>query len=360
MARMATKTLGLTSTTAIPTHDTEAPSVEILDNIVSLDDSSNSRMKELREKVEAIAAQATPNDHKEADLIRLGIPGQSTVDRKISPVVCALLALKYNSKNRDISMAKLLGFQEDMVAGDWKFHHQGIAFTPNGLLGDGQHRLLAGALSGEGLHTKVSTDFDMDAVDSIDRSTKRTTAQALTMRGVTDAKAKTPVCAAAISYLEAVQHGFKPRLSEQRLERLLLANEALIADALSIGRASTRNITEAVLQPQMAAIWVAIALMSKWDRPSVVGFIAALQQGIATYQDSPTIVLNKMLKKAKDAEKKRDRLSTDEKIALTVKAAGYWSKRQGIARLLWDERREGYPNPAFQPEDTTLPASAAA
>ena len=92
-----------------------------------------------------------------------------------------------------------------MEAGDWRFHHQGIAFTPEGMLGDGQHRLIAGALSGKGLHIKVSTDFDMDAIDTIDRSTTRTTAQAMTMKGLPDAKAKVEVCRTAVNYLEAVR-----------------------------------------------------------------------------------------------------------------------------------------------------------
>lgn len=355
MPRMATRPLGLASSasaaaiTAASPED--APSVDVLDNILSLDDYTSPRMKELREKLEAIVATATQDDFKEADLVRMGIPGQSTVDRRISAVVCAILVLRFNSKNRDISLPKALGFVEDMEAGDWKWHHQGIAFTPEGMLGDGQHRLIAGALSGNGLHTKVSNDFDMDAIDAIDRSTKRNVGQALTMKGVTDAKAKADICGASVTYIEAVRHGFKPRLSEYRLERALQANEQTIADALAIGRLSVKNVSEPMLNWRDAATWAAISLMSGWDRTNVVGFLAAVQQGIAPYQDAPTIVLNRMLKKAKDAEKRKDRLSTEERIALTVKAAGYYSKRQGVARLLWDERREGFPDPAFQPAD---------
>lgn len=359
-ARATISNRSATSVAALSTgvqNDLE-PIVAALDSITSLDDFTSSKMKELREKLETIIARATPEDFKEADLIRLGIPGQSTVDRRIGPVVCAILALNYNTKNRDISLAKLAGFEEDMAAGDWKFHHQGIAFTPEGQLGDGQHRLIAGALSGKGLHTKVSTDFDLSSIDAIDRSGRRTVAQALTMKGVTDAKAKAGVCEAAIRYLEAVKHGFKPRLSEYRLERALQSNETIIAEALSIGRSSTRNVTEPMLNWQDSSTWAAIALMSNWDVASVVSFLAALQQGIATYQDSPTIILNRMLKKAKDADKRKDRLNADTRIALTVKAAGIWSRRLGVARLLWDEKREGYPDPSYQPAEPSMNIAA--
>lgn len=357
MTSMTSRVRASTSTAALSTGTPE-PLPEILDNILNLDDYTSPKMKELREKLEAIVARATPEDHQEAELVRLGIPGQSTVDRHISDVVCAILVLKFNTKNRDIALPKIIGFQEDMEAGDWKFHHQGIAFTQQGMLGDGQHRLIAGALSGRGLHIKVSNDFDMDAIDAIDRSVRRSPAQALTMKGMTDAKAKAQVCEAAIKYLEAVQHGFKPRLSEYRLERALHTNEKVIAEALHIGRSSTKNITEAMLNWQDASIFSAIVLMAGWDMPSVIGFLAALQQGIATYADSPTIVLNRMLKKAKDAEKRKERLTPDARIALTVKAAGLWSKRQGVARLLWDEKREGFPDPAFQPADNGVSAVA--
>jgi hypothetical protein len=149
------------------------------------------------------------------------------------------------------------------------------------------------------------------------------------------------------------------RLSEYRLERALAANETVVTDALVIGRASTRNVTEPMLSWQDSATWAAIALMSGWDRTAVVSFLAALQQGIATYQDSPTIILNRMLKKAKDADKRKDRLTADARIALTVKAAGFWSKRQGVARLLWDEKREGYPDPAYGPVDSGTTVLAA-
>jgi hypothetical protein len=358
----ATSTAALAAAAPAAVNPTDDPIPAVLDNITSLDDFTSPKMKVLREKLEALKAQATPADHAEADAIRHGIPNQSTVDRKISPVVCAILVLGFNTKNRDISIAKLDGFVEDMDAGDWKFHHQGIAFTPEGMLGDGQHRLIAGALSGKGLHIKVSTDFDMDAIDAIDRSATRSAAQALTMKGMTDAKAKVEVCRQAISYMEASQHGFKPRLSEQRLERALRQNEQTIANALAIGRSSTKNVTEPMLNWADASSWAAIALLSGWDPSHVVGFLAAVQQGIATYSDSPTLVLNRLLKKAKDAEKRKDRLSAAQRLALTVKAAGIWSRKLGVSRLLWDEKREGYPDPSYAPTDPTgasmVPAAA--
>ena len=152
----------------------------------------------------------------------------------------------------------------------------------------------------------------------------------------------------------------KPRLSEYRLERELLAHERTIADALSIGRTSSKNVTEPMLNWQDASAWAAIALMSGWDSAQVIGFLAGVQQGIATYSDSPTLVLNRLLKKAKDAEKRKDRLSASTRVALTVKAAGIWSRRLGVSRLLWDEKREGYPDPTYAPADPTGASMVAA
>jgi len=48
-----------------------------------------------------------------------------------------------NIRNRTVSQAAVERYARDMRAGHWRLTHEGIAFDPNGVLLDGQHRLWA-------------------------------------------------------------------------------------------------------------------------------------------------------------------------------------------------------------------------
>jgi hypothetical protein len=337
------------------------PSEDILpenERIISIDDPTNKAIVAMRAKLEAIAATAT-----QADLAQVAAAiAPAAGDRRmtISAAACAIIVLKHNRMNRAISPTKVAAFVEDMEAGDFKKHHQGIAFTPESKLGDGQHRLIAGALTGLGLvYMLVSSDFDMDAIDAIDRSSRRTLAQALAMKGIADSEAKAPVARALMIYLETLNDGeAKPRLSDQRLERELLAREALITRAISMGRDSTKNVTEPALRWRDAAIWAAIALSKGWDEDHCIGFLAAVQQGVGAYHDSPTIILSKRVHRARNSEKRKDRLGSKELIALSVKASVLWAKKAATAQLVWNESKEGLPDPTFPVTEAAQAAAA--
>jgi hypothetical protein len=181
----------------------------------------------------------------------------------------------------------------------------------------------------------------------------------MAMKGIADAIDKAPVARALVTYLELRAGVEKLHLSDQRLEREVRAREALLVRAISMGRDSVKNVTEPALRWKDAAVWAAISLSSGWDENHCAGFLAAVQQGVGAYHDSPTIILSKRVHRAKNSEKRKDRLSSKELIALSVKAAGLWAARKATAQLVWNEAKEGLPDPTFPVAEAAAAAVAA-
>lgn len=113
----------------------------------------------------------------------------------ISPAIAGLILKNCNQHNRAIRAAAVSGYATEMRAGRWGVTHQGIAIDNDGMLIDGQHRLLAvieSSISVEmlvtrGVPSKVGKNgvYTMDVVDA---GRRRTTADQLhLMHGVASA-----------------------------------------------------------------------------------------------------------------------------------------------------------------------------
>ena len=112
-------------------------------------------------------------------------------------------------------MRKIERLQAAIEAGDWRSqHHQGGAFTPDGDLGDAQHRLIATALSGKEITMLVTSDVPFDDVlDVVNRTTTRTPGQALSMRGMVRGEDIAPLAERLAVYLSLREFGTKPSMS---------------------------------------------------------------------------------------------------------------------------------------------------
>lgn len=91
--------------------------------------------------------------------------------------------LKHNIVNRTVRGAELEKLVRDMKNGCFVLTHQGIAFNEDGDLIDGQHRLMACALSGVTIRLMVTRYLPNDAATHIDNGAKRTFADAIKFSG---------------------------------------------------------------------------------------------------------------------------------------------------------------------------------
>jgi hypothetical protein len=287
--------------------------------------------------------EATESDKTSAK--KLAASGQGFRKAEIGASVAAVIVKDHNKKNRDLSLSKVHTQKDAMLRGEWKLHHQGIAFYPDGTLADGQHRMAAVALSGlAAVPFVVSSDFDKDAIDAIDRSARRTAGEALEMMGVNDGKAKANVGKVVMEYIYEETHGKRPTFTDQQVERWVLDHDEVLVKGLAIGRKSITNVSDPCLTMMEAAYFATLMLLGSWGEQGTVSYIASIQQGVATYPESPTVILSKLYLRAKINARRTDRLTKKAKIALALKGASYWLEEKSVARMTWNPTKEQLPS----------------
>lgn len=288
-------------------------------------------------------AKATPEDKKAAAaLMRSGVGIRK---EQISSTIAAVLMRDHNLKNRDLNIAKALGFRDAMRRGEWKLNHQGLAAYPDGTLADGQHRMGGLALADveHPLPFFVSSDFDKNAIDTIDRSAKRTAGEALEMIGIANGKAKAQAAKKAMEYLFEVENRRRPTYTDPQIERWVMDHDQILDTALHIGRNSVDNVSDPCLSQAEAALLALLMLLGNWGEQATVSYIASIQQGVATYPESPTVALSKLYMRAKINARKNDRLGWKAKVALAMKGAQYWMEEKTVARMSWNPSKETLP-----------------
>ncbi len=100
--------------------------------------------------------------------------------------------LKKNNRNRPVYQAHVDFLASEMTGARWATTHQGICFSEDGLLLDGQHRLLAIVQSGCTVEMWVSTGYDPAAQSNMDVGGRGRTVgdQLHLVDGTTNAKTK--------------------------------------------------------------------------------------------------------------------------------------------------------------------------
>lgn len=296
---------------------------------------------EFTEAMAAVRSTATPNDVAAA--AEMGKSGRDPSVEQISAAVAAVLFTDHNGQNRSLSYSRVYGYKQAMLDKEWKLNHQGLAFYEDGKLADGQHRVAAVALSGTTQPFQVSRDFDPKAIDTIDRSTRRSAGEALEMMGISQGKDKASIGKTAMEYTFEVQHGGRPTYTDQKVEAWVIQHDGLLDEAIKIGTGSLTNVTDACLNWRESATLALLLLLGGWPDQQIVGFLSSVQTGVATYPESPTVVLSKLLMRAKIRARRTDVLSKKQKLALALKAMHLWAENASVARLNINLNKENLP-----------------
>ena len=106
----------------------------------------------------------------------------------ITPEIARAM-LGHNTHNRNVSRPRVLLYAEEMRAGRWRESHQGIAFGEDGVLYDGQHRLLAVVESGCSVPMLVIRGLPQGSRVGIDIGRGRNTTDNLNLSGE-----QSPIC----------------------------------------------------------------------------------------------------------------------------------------------------------------------
>lgn len=103
----------------------------------------------------------------------------------VTPQTAAEL-MSRNQHNRGIKQLKIDQYARDMAAGKWHPDASDLKFSAEGILLDGQNRLLACIQADVPFATLVRTGLDAEAQDHVDTGAVRTLADVFKMHGVSD------------------------------------------------------------------------------------------------------------------------------------------------------------------------------
>jgi len=107
---------------------------------------------------------------------------EQTDERLVITPELAGYMLAYNQNNRPLSPGKVKRLAGKMSAGNWIFTHQGMGFSTEGQLIDGQHRLAAIMSSGIASEYIVTYGLSPDAFDHVDTEGGRSASDLLAIR----------------------------------------------------------------------------------------------------------------------------------------------------------------------------------
>ncbi len=103
----------------------------------------------------------------------------------ITPSIAAAM-LEKNANNRKPTKSFVTQFTKDMAANNWRMTGDSIKFDSDGLLVDGQHRLMACVASERPFKTLVVYGVDANVKDVVDTGRARSATDMLVMAGVTN------------------------------------------------------------------------------------------------------------------------------------------------------------------------------
>jgi hypothetical protein len=128
-------------------------------------------------------------------------------------LVDTLLAM--NTNNRIIKHRVVERYKRDIASGNWALTNQGIGISADGVLIDGQHRLLAISQSGyPPIQILVVYGLSMDSQKHVDQQAKRSARDLLMFAFNARVSRSAPAIGNCILKFELITTGYSPTISE--------------------------------------------------------------------------------------------------------------------------------------------------
>lgn len=244
-----------------------------------------------------------------------------------------------HGSNRSSSAELINVMAEDMLAGSWRFSHQGVALNDKGQLIDGAHRLkalIAADRRRPGIKVLMIVwhNVPSDAIDVIDLNRRRTPGDFLTMDGFrygrTIAKAvKLIWLFRNCNFDERINRNYwaRQRVSittirevSQELEVMLKSSAPLAA---SMGKYMNTSAT-------LAAMCI---LNQHFDAFKVAEFFHGVRHGASTNDGDARFALRNWAVNNKDRSNRATRVEAWEYLGVTFKAFNKWRSGKTVQSL---------------------------
>jgi hypothetical protein len=164
--------------------------------------------------------------------------------------------LQRNQKNRIITPGVVSQYAKDMADGRWSLTHHGIAFSKEGRLLDGQHRLEAIIKSGKTIRMMVTFGMEDESQADIDAGKTRTPSDRLSiLRGEKISAHVVSTVKAAVELSNGISGVSTHRLTTKQIDEALNVFDPAIDFIQKNLSCNDRGIRSAVVHGQIALAW---------------------------------------------------------------------------------------------------------
>lgn len=246
-----------------------------------------------------------------ATMIRTFTVPEATIEDVTPDLASKWLAL--NENNRNIRTKVVESYARDMAAGNWRFTGEAVKFDKDGILLDGQHRLMAVVRSGATVRLLVINNVDPAAQSVMDSGARRSAADALTLDGTRNASLVAAAARLGLIIESGVDHNLQVTHSEIAD---FVAHNPDIHDA-----ASATTSLRKFIRVTPAALTYSWMLLGRVDPVASATFFDSLANNATSGKGDPR---NTLLRRLQSAGDNKERLNSVTQVAFIVRAWNAW------------------------------------
>lgn len=276
--------------------------------------------------------------------------GYEIVYVEITPALAGQL-LDANTNNRAVRASNLQKIESDMRSGRWVFNGDAIRIDSNGVIIDGQHRLLSIEKTGVTVSALLVTGLPPETRATIDTNAVRTAGDELHMLGYASANGLAALTAA---FIRRQRSGLRAAVDQQSSRhRAAAVSTSMILEAVrsnpelqELNRASSTRQYKGLTRTLSSTLYMEFCQQPDPNAQRDADFFfARLRDGAQLATDSPILKLRNMLDKL--YSNKSSRPSNAYIAGLTIKAWNAFRQGHTVRNLSY---RQGGANPEAFPE----------
>tara|TARA_R110000868_G_scaffold186079_4_gene428316 strand:+ start:12643 stop:13491 length:849 start_codon:yes stop_codon:yes gene_type:complete len=263
--------------------------------------------------------------------------GITTETLEITPDLAAYILNYHNVKNRSVRRRRVSELARVIKNGKWRLTSQGISFSRDGILNNGQHRLAACVEANISILLRVTWGEEADVFDVLDTGALRTAGDALQSLGYKNVNEL-----GAISRLSHYMSTGVKTVRNDQVVNIIENNSAF--DELSN---LSCNISKKFKASSAGILYALAQIETKSKRAHDLRlFCSQLSEGAMLPKHSPILALREGLINKRFDAGIRDGLERSEAIsACFIKAWNGWVIGADIKLLRFNKNNEQFPTP---------------
>ena len=242
-----------------------------------------------------------------------------------------------NTHNRNISKRLINLFSRDMAAGKWQLNGDAIRFNCDGLLIDGQHRLLAIVEANTKIKSLVITGLAKECQETVDMGRKRSSADVLSLRGYTTAAM---LAAAAARLLDMKRRSREQRKGTTAEIIAIVEGHPKLADAIAKVHASYP-----VFASVLGAVYYVTSTVIRGHKDEAESFINVIQNGQPAYKNDPAHKFREKLIRTRAA---KQHLRNWEMLCSTMRVWNAFVDKEPLEKIYFTDEMPDIPG--FNPD----------